>query len=98
MSKEMRLRVGEAKQRDAGRGKARIDDSTMRTLGIVAGDLIEIRGKRTTATVAWPAYQEDQDKDTVRIDGIHVVVIATHIHRAVCANGGRGIHVAASRV
>ena len=70
MSKEMRLRVAEAKQRDAGRGKARIDDSTMRALGIVAGDLLEIRGKRTTATVAWPAYQEDQDRDTIRIDGL----------------------------
>lgn len=45
MSKEIRLRVAEAKQRDAGRGKARIDDATMRALGIVAGDLIEMKGK-----------------------------------------------------
>jgi len=59
MSKEIRLRVGEAKQRDAGRGKARIDDEAMRDLIIVAGDVISIRGKRTTAAVAWPAYQED---------------------------------------
>ncbi|MDQ1278942.1 MAG: transitional endoplasmic reticulum ATPase [Thermoproteota archaeon] len=70
MSKEIRLRVAEAKQRDAGRGKARIDDTTMRALGIVAGDLIEMKGKRATATVAWPAYQEDQDKELIRIDGL----------------------------
>jgi transitional endoplasmic reticulum ATPase len=70
LSNEIRLRVIEAKQRDAGRGKARINDAAMRALNIVAGELIEIKGKRTTASVAWPAYQEDQNKDSVRIDGL----------------------------
>jgi transitional endoplasmic reticulum ATPase len=70
MSREIRLRCAEAKQRDAGRGKARIDDDAMRSLGIVAGDVIELRGKRVTAAVAWPAYQEDQGKDLIRIDGL----------------------------
>ena len=69
-TREIRLRAAEATQRDAGRGKARIDDAAMRALGIVAGDLIEIRGKRMTATVAWPAYQEDQNTDLIRIDGL----------------------------
>ena len=62
MSNEIRLKVVEAKQRDAGRGKARIDDETMRILGIMVGDVIEIKGKKTTAAVAWPAYQGDQGK------------------------------------
>jgi transitional endoplasmic reticulum ATPase len=49
MPREIRVRVAEAKQRDAGRGKARIDDGTMRVLSIVAGDIIAINGKRKTA-------------------------------------------------
>ena len=70
MPREIRVRVAEAKQRDAGRGKARIDDGTMRVLSIVAGDIIAINGKRKTAAVAWPAYQEDQNKNIIRIDGL----------------------------
>jgi transitional endoplasmic reticulum ATPase len=70
MSRETRLRVAEAKSRDAGRGKARIDDKTMRALNVMAGDIIEIKGKRTTAAVGWPAYQDDQNKGVLRIDGL----------------------------
>jgi len=70
MTKEIRVRVAEAKQRDAGRGKARIDDKAMLALNIVAGDIISIKGKRITAAVAWPAYQEDQDRNIIRIDGL----------------------------
>ncbi len=70
MANETRLKVAEAKQRDAGRGKARINDAAMRDLGITAGNIIEIKGKRTTAAVAWPAYQEDANEDIIRIDGL----------------------------
>ncbi len=66
---EVQLRVGDAKQRDVGRGIARIDQKTMQKLGISAGDVIEIVGKRTTAAIAWPAYSEDQNRDIIRIDG-----------------------------
>jgi hypothetical protein len=69
-TEDARVRVAECKQRDAGRGKARINDETMRALNIVAGDTISIKGKRTTAAVAWPAYQEDQKRDIIRIDGL----------------------------
>jgi transitional endoplasmic reticulum ATPase len=67
---EIQAKVAEAKQRDAGRGKSRINNKIMRHLGISAGDVVEIRGKRVTAAVAWPAYPEDQDKDYIRIDGL----------------------------
>jgi transitional endoplasmic reticulum ATPase len=66
---EVQLRVGDAKQRDVGRGIARIDQRTMQKLGISAGDVIEIVGKRTTSAIAWPAYSEDQNRDIIRIDG-----------------------------
>jgi transitional endoplasmic reticulum ATPase len=66
---ETQLRVGDARQRDVGRGIARIDQKTMQKLGLSAGDVIEIAGKRTTSAIAWPAYSEDQDRDIIRIDG-----------------------------
>lgn len=66
---EIQLRVGDARQRDVGRGIARIDQKTMQKLGISAGDVIEIVGKRTTSAIAWPAYSEDQNRDMLRVDG-----------------------------
>ena len=66
---EVQLRVGDARQRDVGRGIARIDQRTMQKLGISAGDVIEIVNKRTTSAIAWPAYSEDQNRDIIRIDG-----------------------------
>ncbi len=66
---EIQLRVGDARQRDVGRGIARIDQRAMQKLGISAGDVIEIVNKRTTSAIAWPAYSEDQNRDIIRIDG-----------------------------
>ncbi len=66
---EAQLRVGDARQRDVGRGIARIDQRAMQKLGISAGDVIEIVGKRTTSAIAWPAYSEDQNREIIRIDG-----------------------------
>ena len=39
---EVQLRVGDARQRDVGRGIARIDQKTMQRLNISAGDVVEI--------------------------------------------------------
>ncbi len=66
---EIQLRVGDAKQRDVGRGIARLDQDTMQKLSMSAGDVIEITGKRTTSAIAWPAYSEDQNQGIIRIDG-----------------------------
>ena len=66
---EEQLKVGDAKVRDAGRGIARIDQQTMQKLGISAGDVIEIVGKKTTSAIVWPAYTEDQNRGIIRIDG-----------------------------
>src|SRR6266516_3435631 len=70
MAKEVQVRVADAKQRDVGHGKVRIDNATMEKLGITAGDFIEVRGKRTTVAMAWPAYAEDQAQEIARIDGL----------------------------
>src|SRR5205809_519725 len=68
--KEVQLRVADAKQRDVGHGKVRIDNETMQKLAITAGDFIDVHGKRTTVAIAWPAYAEDQGQEIVRMDGL----------------------------
>ncbi len=70
VAKEAQLRVADAKQRDVGHGKVRIDNETMQKLAITAGDFIEVHGKRTTVAIAWPAYAEDQGQEIVRMDGL----------------------------
>ena len=67
--KEVKLRVADARQRDVGHGKFRMDNDTMQNLGITAGDFVEIHGKKMTVAVAWPAYAEDQGQDMIRMDG-----------------------------
>ena len=67
---EVQLRVADARQRDVGRGIARISPRVMRKLGITAGDVIEIIGRKRTTAIAWPAYANDRDEDIIRIDGM----------------------------
>ena len=67
---EIRLQVADARQRDVGRGIARLNQRAMRAIGASTGDVIEIEGTKKTAALAWPAYIDDQDKDIIRIDGI----------------------------
>src|SRR2546425_6717327 len=70
MAREVQLKVADAKQRDVGHGKVRIDNETMQKLAITAGDFIEVHGKRTTVAIAWPAYAEDQGQEIARMDGL----------------------------
>ena len=62
------LRVIGAKPRDASRGIARVNPNVMKKLGMVSGDVIEIKGKEKTYALIWPGYPEDLD-DVIRIDG-----------------------------
>ncbi|MHA1707703.1 MAG: CDC48 family AAA ATPase [Candidatus Heimdallarchaeaceae archaeon] len=68
--KEITLRVAEAKQRDVGRGKVRLDSMAMSKIGVSTGDIVEIIGKRSTTAVAWPSYPEDLKKEIIRCDGV----------------------------
>lgn len=67
--KEITLRIAEAYHRDAGRGIARIDINSMKGLGMVSGDIIEITGKNTATAIVWPGYADDNGKGVIRIDG-----------------------------
>ena len=65
---EETLRVIGAKPRDASRGIARVNPNVMKKFGMVSGDVIEIKGKEKTYTIAWPGYPEDPE-GVIRIDG-----------------------------
>jgi transitional endoplasmic reticulum ATPase len=67
--KSVTLKVAEAYHRDAGRAIARIDAETMRKLGVVSGDVIEIEGKSIATAIVWPGYSPDSKKSIIRIDG-----------------------------
>ncbi|MDQ4101982.1 MAG: CDC48 family AAA ATPase [Thermoproteota archaeon] len=68
-SSPIQLRVAEAKHRDVGKRRARIDLRHMEHLGIQAGEVVEISCKRNTAVTAWPADEEEKETDIIRIDG-----------------------------
>lgn len=68
--KEIRLRVGEARQRDVGRKIARVDTSVMKALGLSVGDFIEVIGPKGSEVLkVWRAYPEDEGAELIRIDG-----------------------------
>ncbi len=68
-SSEKILKVAEAKSKDAGRGIARVDPEVLSALGLAAGDVIQIEGKKRTVAIVWPGYPEDANRGTIRIDG-----------------------------
>ncbi|MEM3209643.1 MAG: CDC48 family AAA ATPase, partial [Saccharolobus sp.] len=70
--KELVLKVMEARQKDVGRGKVRIDIDELSQIDASPGDVIEIEGTRKTAAIAWPLSPEDatSEKDIIRMDGI----------------------------
>jgi len=63
------MRVGEAKQRDVGKKRARIGPDAMDFLKVNPGDVIEITGKKASCAVAWPTDEDDKFPDVVRVDG-----------------------------
>jgi transitional endoplasmic reticulum ATPase len=65
----LQMRIGEAKQRDVGKKRARIGPDAMDFLKVNPGDVIEIIGKRTSCAVVWPTDEDDKFTDVIRIDG-----------------------------
>jgi len=63
------MRIGEAKQRDVGKKRARIGPEAMDFLGAQPGDVIEIMGSRTSCAIIWPVDEDEKFPDIIRIDG-----------------------------
>ena len=63
------MRVGEAKQRDVGKRRARMESEAMEFLHVEPGDMVEILGKRSSCAIVWPTDDDDKEPDMIRIDG-----------------------------
>jgi transitional endoplasmic reticulum ATPase len=66
----MKVKVSAARNKDVGRGIARIDPKMMEELTAGVGDIIEISGKRTACVKLMPSFPEDRGKGTIQIDGL----------------------------
>ncbi len=63
------MRIGEAKQRDVGKKRARIGPDAMDYLKVAPGDVVEVAGSRSSCAVVWPADEDEKSQDVIRIDG-----------------------------
>ncbi|VVC00405.1 VCP-like ATPase [uncultured archaeon] len=69
MAKSIELKVAEALQNDVGRGLVRIDSKARKELDVSTGDIVELKGKRSTAALVWQAHPQDEGLNIVRMDG-----------------------------
>ena len=65
----LQMRVGESKQRDIGKKRARIGPEAMDYLGVVPGDIIELKGIKTSCAIVWPADEDKETSESISIDG-----------------------------
>jgi len=65
----LQMRIGEAKQRDVGKKRARIGPDAMDFLTVTPGDVIEISGSKSSCAVVWPSDEDEKHPDVMRIDG-----------------------------
>jgi len=63
------MRIGEAKQRDVGKKRARIGPDAMDFLKVSPGDIIEVMGARSSCAVIWPVDEDEKLPDIIRVDG-----------------------------
>ena len=69
-TRQLALRIAEAKAKDVGRGIARIDPQDIEKIDAEVGDIIQIEGKRKTVAKVMPAYPEDRGKSLIQMDGL----------------------------
>lgn len=67
---QIALRVSEVGPGDIKRGIARINPDDMVRLGLDAGDIISISGKKETAARILPTHMEYREKSIIQLDGI----------------------------
>jgi transitional endoplasmic reticulum ATPase len=63
------MRIGEAKQRDVGKKRARIGPEAMDYLKVTPGDIIDVMGSRSSCAIVWPVDEDEKLPDIIRIDG-----------------------------
>ncbi|MBV8456254.1 MAG: AAA family ATPase, partial [Acetobacteraceae bacterium] len=68
--KGVQVQVANARAEDVGKGVVRVSRAVMQTLGVRTGEAVEIVGRRHTAGIAVPPYQEDEGLEIIRLDGL----------------------------
>lgn len=64
------LKVAEAMQIDYGKRVVRMDSEARKSLGLTTGDVVEVRGKKSTAAIVLPSHPADEGAKIVRMDGL----------------------------
>ncbi|MBC8500693.1 MAG: CDC48 family AAA ATPase [Nanoarchaeota archaeon] len=70
MADEIKLKVAESIQDDVNKGIVRIDSSFLRELDIRSGNIVEIKGERTTVAIADRSLPGDMGLNIIRMDGL----------------------------
>src|SRR3989344_3164151 len=65
----IKLKVMEAVQDDVNKGLVKVDSNFMKEINVNPGDIVEIKGERTTAAVVDRAYPGDIGLNIIRMDG-----------------------------
>ncbi|MBT3835625.1 CDC48 family AAA ATPase [Candidatus Woesearchaeota archaeon] len=65
----IKLKVMEAVQDDVNKGIVKIDSGFMRKIGANPGDIVQIKGERTTAAIVDRGYPGDFGLNIIRMDG-----------------------------
>ncbi|WP_447754657.1 CDC48 family AAA ATPase [Sphingopyxis fribergensis] len=68
--KQVKLQVANSRAEESGGGIARIPRSAMAELGVTEGDIVQISGKRQTASRVVAPYAEDEGLEVIRLDGL----------------------------
>ena len=68
--KQVKLQVANARAEESGGGIARIPRASMAALGVSEGDIVQISGKRDTASRVVAPYPEDEGLNVIRLDGL----------------------------
>src|ERR1043166_1841226 len=68
----LKVKVAGAPQQDVGKGIVRLNTRTIRALGLEKGNIVEIRGKRTTAAITVPTQVQapEDGAELIRMDGL----------------------------
>ncbi len=67
--KSIKLRIERLEKKRSGRSLCYVDQQVMEEMGLVTGDIIEIRGKKKTAGIVVSSVA-DRGKKIIRLDGI----------------------------
>jgi len=71
MEEQIVLKVAEALQEDVGHSRARIDTKTREEMALNPGDIVEIKGEKSTPALVWRMKSaSDEGKGIIRMDGL----------------------------